>query len=358
MKAHAIAPSPSPSPSNARANASSALARTLVSAQAAVRTGFYAAATAATARLAKPLGDVEREYGKFALRDAYELHVRILERPGMRDLMRRAEREDLAMLPFFLASAPFDLLRVVSRTRLGIARGEVTPSDAFPYPDYYLNDFHHQPNGNLSFRAALTYEWQIRFLFMGANRLMRQALIDEIPAGDHLDVLDVGCGTASWLTQARLQGRNHRVTGIDLSPHYLGVARLFRGRDGNFVQMKAEAMAPEWTQRFDAVTCIWLFHELPPSVIESVTREIARVLKPGGRLYFMDAAQPEDAPPEGRKTVEGISDVFRDYVNEPYFRQYQKIDLRDLFARHGLAIEKAERCYASKVVVASRDASS
>jgi ubiquinone/menaquinone biosynthesis C-methylase UbiE len=230
----------------------------------------------------------------------------------------------------------------------------VTPRDGFPYPDYYLNDFHHQANGNLSFRAALTYEWQIRFLFMGTNRLMRQALIDEIPTGDHLDILDVGCGTAAWLTQARLQGRNHPVTGIDLSPHYLGIARVFRAREGNFLQMNAEVMAPEWTRRFDAVTCIWMFHELPPTAIESVTGEIARVLRPGGRLYFMDAAQPEDAPPEGRATVEGISDVFRDYVNEPYFRQYQKIDLGRLFARHGLTIEKSERCYASKVVVASK----
>ena len=352
MNADAITRPPSTTP------AGSALTRTLVRAQAAVRTGFYAAATAATARLAKPLGEVEREYGKFALRDAYELHRRVLERPGMREVMRRAEREDLAMLPFFLASAPFDLVRVVSRTRRGISRGEVRPPDAFPYPDYYLNDFHHQPNGNLSFRAALTYEWQIRFLFMGTNRLMRQALIDEIPLGDHLDMLDVGCGTAAWLTQARLQGRRHRVTGIDLSPHYLDIARIFRGREAVFLQMKAEAMAPEWTRRFDAVTCIWLFHELPPAVIESVTSEIARVLKPGGRLYFMDAAQPEDAPPEGRETVEGISDVFCDYVNEPYFRRYQKIDLNALFARHKLAIEKSERCYASKVVVATRAAGS
>ena len=346
----------SPSATSARTNEPSALARTLIGVQAAARTGFYAGVAAIAARLAKPLGEVEREYGRFALRDAYELHRRVLERPGMRDVMRRAEREDLATLPFFLASAPFDVFRFVARSRRGISRGEVTPRDDFPYPDYYLNDFHHQANGNLSFRAALTYEWQIRFLFMGTNRLMRQALIDEIPIGDHLDILDVGCGTAAWLTQARLQGRNHPVTGIDLSPHYLAIARVFRARDGNFLQMNAEAMAREWTRRFDAVTCIWMFHELPPAAVESATREIARVLKPGGRLYFMDAAQPEDAPPEGRQTVEGISDVFRDYVNEPYFRQYQAIDLRALFARHGLAMEKSARFYTSKVAVASKTA--
>lgn len=332
---------------------SSGLMRALAGARDAARTGFYAGVTAAAARLAKPLGALEREYGRHALRDAYELHRKILERPGMREVLRRAEREDFAMLPFFLASAPLDLARVVARTRLGITRGTVVPRDGYAYPSYYLNDFHHQPNGHLSMRAALTYEWQIRFLFMGTNRLMRQVLIDHIPSGADLDILDVGCGTATWISQARLQGREHRVTGVDLSPYYLRVAQAFRGGHATFLQMNAEALAPEWTGRFDALTCIWLFHELPRAAIERVTAEMARVLKPGGRLYFMDAAQPEDIP-EGESTVAGVSDLFRDYINEPWFRLYQQMDLPALFARHGFTVEATERCYASKVIVARR----
>ncbi|MBX3226054.1 MAG: class I SAM-dependent methyltransferase [Labilithrix sp.] len=330
-----------------------ALGAAFTSARAAARTAFYAGATVAAARLAKPLGVAEREYGRHALRDAFELHREVLARPGMNDVMRKAEREDLATLPFFLASVPLDLARLVTRTRGGKKRGAVRAQDDFPYPDYYLNDFHHQSNGNLSLRAALTYEWQIRFLFMGTNRIMRQALIDEVPLGDRLELLDVGCGTASWLTQARLQDRRHRVTGIDLSPHYLGVATAFRGKEASFRQMDAAKLDPAWTGLFDAVTCIWLFHELPPHVTRAVTAEIARVLRPGGRLYFMDAAQPCDVP-DAEEVVVGISEVFRDYMNEPYFRLYQGIDLPDLFTEHGLTIEKTRRCYASKVVVARK----
>lgn len=322
--------------------------------RAAARTAFYAGATAAAVRLAKPLGEVEREYGRYAMRDAFDLHTRMLAREEVREALRVAEREDLATLPFFLASAPLDLVRVVSRTRLGKKRGSVSPKDDFPYPDYYLNDFHHQSNGNLSLRAALTYEWQIRFLFMGTNRLMRQALIDEIPRGGHLDVLDVGCGTAAWITQAALQGRRHHVTGVDLSPQYLSLARLFRGRAGRFLQMNAESLDPEWTGRFDLVVCIWLFHELPRGAIERTASEIARVLRRGGRLLFMDAAQPEDIP-DGRPTIEGISDRFREYMNEPFFRQYQGLDLGALFRERGLAVKKTERYYASKLVVAVRE---
>lgn len=321
--------------------------------RAAARTAFYAGATAVAARLAKPLGEVEREYGRYAMRDAFELQRRMFERAEVRAALRRSEREDLATLPFFLASAPFDLARIVTRTRRGVKKGSVVPEDDFPYPDYYLNDFHHQANGNLSLRAALTYEWQIRFLFMGTNRLMRQAVIDEIPEGSGLDVLDVGCGTAAWVTQARLQRRMHHVTGIDLSPQYLALARLFRAGEGTFLQMNAESLDPSWTERFDLVTCIWLFHEMPLEAIERATAEIARVLRPGGRFLFLEAAQPDDVV-EGRETVEGISDRFRDFMNEPYFRRYQSLDLAALFGRHGLTIEKTDRCYVSKLVVARR----
>ena len=328
--------------------------KALSGSRAAARTAFYAGATAVAARLAKPFGEVEREYGRYAMRDAFELQRAMFERPEVRAALSRSEREDLATLPFFLAAMPFDLARIVSRTRRGVRSGTVVPPDDFPYPDYYLNDFHHQANGNLSLRAALTYEWQIRFLFMGASRLMRQALIDAIPPGRGLDVLDVGCGTAAWLTQARAQGRMHHVTGIDLSPHYLAIARLFRAGEGAFLQMNAEHLDPAWSDRFDLVTCIWLFHEMPPEAIERATAEIARVLRPGGRFLFLEAAQPVDVEVDGRPTVHGISERFRDTMNEPYFRRYQEIDLPALFGRHGLSIERTDRCYVSKLVVARR----
>jgi ubiquinone/menaquinone biosynthesis C-methylase UbiE len=274
----------------------------------------------------------------------------------MREVLQRLEREDLLTLPALLATMPLDILRAARKRRRGEAALPVTPPDDFPYPEYYLTDFHHQANGNLSLRSALTYEWQIRFLFQGTSRLMRQAVVDDVPEGDGLDILDVACGTADWVSQARLQNRRHRVTGIDLSPHYLRVARMFRGRSASFHQMDAAALSPEWSGRFDMVTCIWLFHELPPDVSDQVTAEIARALKPGGRLLFLDAAQPDDVPDEGRGTVDAISENFSAHFNEPYFRLYQQIDLPRRFAAHGLDVTRVERWYTSKLVTARKRA--
>jgi ubiquinone/menaquinone biosynthesis C-methylase UbiE len=315
------------------------------------RAHFYGGTAKSLWRLAFPYGPAERQNFDRAIRDSYDFHMRLLSRPGMRRVLARIEREDLAMFPFFAASIPLDVWRVLRKRSAGVARIPVRPRDGFPYPDYYLNDFHNQANGNLSMRAALTYEWQIRFLFIGANRLMRQGVIDEIPPGRDLDVLDVACGMGTWIPQARLQGRQHHVTGIDLSPQYLRVARALRRPNATFLQMNAEHLRPEWTDRFDLLTCIWLFHELPPAATERVTAEMVRVLKPGGKLVFMDAAQAEDVP-DGEQVVERSSKSFHSLFNEPYFLQYQRLDLRELFARHGLRVATSERWYSSKVVTA------
>jgi ubiquinone/menaquinone biosynthesis C-methylase UbiE len=318
--------------------------------RAAGRVGLHASGLMSAWASALPVDDVDLSFFKKSFTGAMELHARVLSDPDKREALARAEREDLFTLPVFLAATLLDIGRVRYKQRNGLQALPVEPGDSFPYPDYYLTDFHNQANGGLSLRAALTYEWQIRFLFMGANRLMRQGVIDQIPEGRHLDILDVACGPATWMGQAWLQNRRHRYTGIDLSPAYLEAARLLR-RKATLLQMNAEQLLPEWTGRFDLATCIWLFHELPLPVIERVTAEMARVLEPGGTLLFMDAIQQED----GSAGEPGPFEHFEAYFNEPYFQDYTRLNLPELFARHGLRTVKTERWYMSKLLVLRKE---
>ena len=41
----------------------------------------------------------------------------------------------------------------------------------------------------------------------------------------------------------------------------------------------------------DVVTCLDLFHKLPNKVLRQVATEVARILKPGGKLFFIDSIQ-------------------------------------------------------------------
>ncbi len=300
----------------------------------------------------------------FSLKEAYDFHTGLLARPGFGAMLDRLEREDLLTLPSMLASAPFDLLRIRRKFRDGTVRLPVTPPDDFPYPSYYLNDFHNQKNGNLSLQAALTYEWQISVLFLGCNRLMRQAVIDPIPVGDQLQILDVACGTAAWIPQARLQGRGHAITAVDLSPTYLRYARLAQRlgfRDNTrFLQMNAESLCPPgesaeaWSNRYDIVTCIWLLHELPRPAIERSLAELARVLKPGGQLLLLDSLQRQDLPEARRERGERVYRFFARYFNEPYYLAYQSLDVPALLQENGLVVKRIEPWFRSKLWVAQK----
>ena len=81
----------------------------------------------------------------------------------------------------------------------------------------------------------------------------------------------------------------------------------------------------------DIVTVIFLFHELPAPVRRRVAHEMARVLKPGGLLVFLDSAQYGDVP-----GWDGALESFPHRFHEPYYRNYLEDDLDGIFTAAGL----------------------
>ena len=84
------------------------------------------------------------------------------------------------------------------------------------------------------------------------------------------------------------------ILGIDMSEAYLRHAKRYLRRWSrvNLSAAKGENL-PVADGSQDALTSIFLFHELPPSVRRAVLRECARVLKPGGRLVLVDRSNAE-----------------------------------------------------------------
>jgi ubiquinone/menaquinone biosynthesis C-methylase UbiE len=112
-----------------------------------------------------------------------------------------------------------------------------------------------------------------------------------------------------------------------------------------FVQAAAESM-PFPDESFDAVTCVYLFHELPPAVRREAAREAARVLKPGGVFILADSIQLGDRP-----RVDAHLGRFGDF-NEPYYRSWLREDTVELFGERGAGLEPwtKELCSSTKVL--------
>lgn len=96
-------------------------------------------------------------------------------------------------------------------------------------------------------------------------------------------VLDLGCG--GGLLSESLAGAGARVTGIDLAPDLIRIAKLHRLESGVAVDYRlvaAETLAVDEPARYDAVVCMEMLEHVPDP--PSVLRACATLLKPGGRL--------------------------------------------------------------------------
>ncbi|MCX4540070.1 class I SAM-dependent methyltransferase [Streptomyces sp. NBC_01565] len=95
-------------------------------------------------------------------------------------------------------------------------------------------------------------------------------------------VLDIGVGTG--VVAAELVARGHRVCGLDLSP---GMLALARGRLGQRVAVADAGRLPVRDASVSQAVSTWLLHTGVDRA--AVFREVARVLRPGGRYLVIPA---------------------------------------------------------------------
>jgi len=168
-----------------------------------------------------------------------------------------------------------------------------------------------------------------------------------------LRLLDIGCGTGRFLGQVKQVWPRLPCIGLDLSEPYIDYARqhLRRWVLTNFLVANAEAI-PVADATCDAVTSIFMFHELPPPVRRTIFRECARILKPGGRFVVVDSLQLGDRP-----DYDGLLHLFPQHYHEPYYSTYISENFEDIAEASGLTPVRHFNAFVSKVMVFDRPGS-
>jgi ubiquinone/menaquinone biosynthesis C-methylase UbiE len=238
-----------------------------------------------------------------------------------------------------------DLPEVNARRKRKATREVLNASTRGRFPDYYLQNFHFQTGGWLTEESADRYDTQVEVLFKGtANAMRRQALppLAEAFAGRDqrkLRIIDVGCGTGRFLDFVKQAWPRLPVLGLDLSQAYIRHARrhLERWSGVNLIVANAEAI-PAQDNSCDAVTSVFMLHELPPKVRRTVIGEAARVLKPGGRLILVDSLQSGDEP-----AYDAMLLRFPRYYHGPYYHSYLGEDFGAVSRSYGLAHRRSIR---------------
>ena len=128
-------------------------------------------------------------------------------------------------------------------------------------------------------------------LFRGKGRELRHraATLACLQPGDQ--VLDVGCGTGTLAMDAqRLVGSAGRVVGIDPGIAQIARARVKAARHHMPISFQIGVIEqlgfPE--QTFDVVLSTLMMHHMPARLKAQGLAEVARVLKPGGRMVIAD----------------------------------------------------------------------
>ncbi len=150
------------------------------------------------------------------------------------------------------------------------------------------------------------------FLFRGQLRELRQrtANLAGIQPGEK--VLDVGCGTGTLAIEVQSRvGRAGRVAGVDPGTQQIARARSKAARRTLPIDFQIgviEHLAfPD--QTFDVVLSTLMMHHLPDGLKRQGLSEIARVLKPGGRLVIADFKRKKERQGQAARFRAGGSGI-------------------------------------------------
>jgi demethylmenaquinone methyltransferase/2-methoxy-6-polyprenyl-1,4-benzoquinol methylase len=143
---------------------------------------------------------------------------------------------------------------------------------------------------------APTYDRYARLLSFGQDPRWRAFLVSRIEARPADTVLDVATGTAA--VAVALAGRyGCRVVGVDQSAEMLAEGRRRVAAAGfeeriELVESRAEEL-PFAAASFDGLTCTYLLRYVDDPA--ATLRELARVVRPGGRIAMLEFSIPRNA---------------------------------------------------------------
>jgi demethylmenaquinone methyltransferase/2-methoxy-6-polyprenyl-1,4-benzoquinol methylase len=178
-------------------------------------------------------------------------------------------------------------------------------------------------------------------LSFGQDPRWRRALVDEASPAPGERILDVATGTG--MVAAELLSRaSCAVVGIDQSPEMLAAARarFASHRDGACVELvegQAETL-PFSEDSFDALTFTYLLRYVEDP--RATVRELARVVRPGGRVCSLEFGVPPS--PVARAAWRVYTAIGLPVLGRVFSREWAEVgrflgpSIRGYYSRHPL----------------------
>jgi 2-polyprenyl-3-methyl-5-hydroxy-6-metoxy-1,4-benzoquinol methylase len=171
-----------------------------------------------------------------------------------------------------------------------------TPSVRDPLPELVEAARRQRERGRATIAAIVRHQpdaivraySRVRFL------ILRQSFLEAI--GQYFpergEILDLGCGFGLFSLYYAIMGPERRVTGVDLNPRRIEMARRCAASLGvtNAGYHAEDVLRWRDERRFDAIYMLDLVHHLPADSVAGTLERIADRLAPGGTLIIKDVA--------------------------------------------------------------------
>lgn len=158
-------------------------------------------------------------------------------------------------------------------------------------------------SGQMFDRIAARYDMVNRVLSLGIDQRWRRRVVRALglakgELGEHPRVLDVATGTGDLAIEIARACSGATVVGLDPSPGMLAVAEQKLAKRGltdrvKLVEGDAQVL-PQGNCEMDAATIAFGIRNVPDR--PKALRELARVVRPGGKIAVLELGEPRKGP--------------------------------------------------------------
>jgi demethylmenaquinone methyltransferase/2-methoxy-6-polyprenyl-1,4-benzoquinol methylase len=147
-------------------------------------------------------------------------------------------------------------------------------------------------SGEMFDRIAPRYDFVNRVLSLGLDQRWRRRVVKALQLGDKPRVLDVATGTGDLAIAIARGAPGAEIVGLDPSEKMLELGRAKIARAGLPITMIAgdAQTLPFKDCEFDAATIAFGIRNVPDR--PRALRELARVVRPGGRIAVLELGEP------------------------------------------------------------------
>ena len=158
-------------------------------------------------------------------------------------------------------------------------------------------------SGQMFDRIAARYDMVNRVLSLGIDQRWRRRVVRALglakgELGEHPRVLDVATGTGDLAIEIARACSGATVVGLDPSPGMLAIAEkklVKRGLTDRVKLVEGDAQVlPQGNCEMDAATIAFGIRNVPDR--PKALRELARVVRPGGKIAVLELGEPRKGP--------------------------------------------------------------